>query len=455
MAVDLNSLDAMAAGGISIELTSRYNGDEGRQGNPEPTDPKIAETAITETIDPNTHAEDSYPSPTKRTIIIAALCLGTLLDAIDITIIGVAIPSISTSFNTLDDVGWYGSSYLLCQTALQPIFGVTYKFFDPKRIYLSSVLLFEIGSVLSASAPTSSTFILGRAICGCGGAGILQGALCIVALSVPLEKRALYLGIVVSSFGVAACFGPIVGGALTDHVTWRWCFWINLPIGVVVAAVISVLLKLGKVVNNADRRLPLKDKLQHLDPFGAIILIASVSCLVLALQWGGSSMPWRSAKVIGLFLGFGLLGLAFFVFEWFRGDNAMIPFRVCGQRSVLLGCFYVCFLQMINDSDTYYIPFYFQATQGASATSSGARYLSLVLPEIVAIVITGAIVSKTGHYVPFMIGGACIAALGSGLLTHIALGTPTVEWAAYLVVCGLGIGLGLNLPYTALHVVLR
>ena len=137
--------------------------------------------------------QSSQPPNPKLFIIIAALCLGTLLDAIDITIIGVAVPMISTSFDALDDVGWYGSAYLICLTALQPIFGVTYKFFNPKRTYVYSMLLFEAGSVLSASAPNSTIFVLGRAICGCGGAGILQGALCIVALSVPLEKRALYL----------------------------------------------------------------------------------------------------------------------------------------------------------------------------------------------------------------------------------------------------------------------
>lgn len=185
------------------------------------------------------------------------------------------------------------------------------------------------------------------------------------------------------------------------------------------------------------------------------LLIASICCLVLSLQWGGFAEPWRSPKIIDLLIGSGLIGIAFFLYAWKIGDNAMLPLRVFGQRSVLMGCLYGCFFQMINDADTYYIPFYFQATQRASAISSGTKFISLVLPEIVAIVVTGAIVSKIGHYVPSMIGGACIAALGTGLLTRITLGTPTVEWAAYLVVSGLGIGQGLNLPYTALHVLLR
>ena len=396
----------------------------------------------------------SYPSRPRRFTIVAALCLGTLLNAIDITIIGVAIPTISTVFDALDDVGWYGTAYLVTLTALQPIFGVTYKYFNPRIIYLLSVLLFEVGSVLSASATSSAIFIVGRAITGCGGAGVLQGALCIVALIVPLNKRALYLGIVVSSFGAAACFGPIMGGALTDHASWRWCFWINVPIGGAVAAIVILFLKLDGI-DTAERRLPMMKRLRHLDPLGAALLMGSVCCLALALQWAGATLKWRSAKVIGLFVGFGLLGIAFFVFEWKSGDRAMLPLRVFGQRSILLGCFYVCFFQMINDSVTYYIPFYFQAAQGASATSSGAKFISLVLPEIIAIVVVAAVVGKIGQYISFMVSGACIAAVGIGLLTRITLGTSTNEWAAYMVISGLGIGLGINLPYTTLHVVLR
>ncbi|CAL8582398.1 hypothetical protein XPA_008064 [Xanthoria parietina] len=429
--------------GESICDSSPVQGDKNETGS----------QPFTAIIEEQPNPDRIYPSSAKRFIIIVALCLGTLLDAIDITIIGVAVPTISTEFNALDDVGWYGSSYLLSLTALQPVFGVIYKFFDPKTIYLCSVVIFEAGSIISASAPHSSVFILGRAITGCGGAGLLQGALCIVALSVPMKKRPLYLSIVVSSFGAAACFGPVMGGALTDRASWRWCFWINVPVGVAVAIIIILFLRLDGV-SNVERKLPLVQKLRHLDPVGVCLLIASVCCLVLALQWGGFTEPWRSPKIIGLLTGSGLIGIAFFLYEWKIGDHAMLPLRVFGQRSVLIGCLYGCFLQMINDTDTYYIPFYFQATQGASAISSGAKFISFILPEIVAVVIAGAIVSKIGHYVPFMIGGACIAALGTGLLTRISLGTPTVEWAAYLVVSGLGIGLGLNLPYTALHVVL-
>ena len=192
----------------------------------------------------STHAEGThYPRGWRLFLIVLPLCLGTLLVAIDSTIIAVAIPKIASTFRALDQVAWYGSGYLLTVTAFQPTFGKIYKYFDIKLTYMVSIIIFEgkpqlasalyltnrsrllVGSVLCAAAPNSSTFILGRVVAGIGAAGLFQGALCIIALSVPLEKRPLFLGIVVSAFGLAACFGPILGGALTKDVTWRWCFW--------------------------------------------------------------------------------------------------------------------------------------------------------------------------------------------------------------------------------------
>ncbi|KAL8763455.1 MAG: hypothetical protein Q9184_000763 [Pyrenodesmia sp. 2 TL-2023] len=181
---------------------------------------------------PATHDNDTtpadsthYPGGWRLAVIMVSLCLGTLLVAIDNTIIGIAIPQISTEFDSLDDIGWYGSAYLLTVTALQPTFGNIYKHFDIKITYIISVLVFEVGSILCAAAPNSYTFIIGRAVAGAGSAGIFQGALVIIGYITPLEKRPLYLGIVVSAFGIATCFGPILGGVLTAEATWRWCFW--------------------------------------------------------------------------------------------------------------------------------------------------------------------------------------------------------------------------------------
>ncbi|KAL9122049.1 MAG: hypothetical protein Q9187_001396 [Circinaria calcarea] len=394
-----------------------------------------------------------YPSGWKLAVIILPLCLGILLVALDNTIIAVAIPEIATTFKSLTDVGWYGSGYLLTVTAFQPILGKFYTYFNMKATYLVSVIIFEVGSILCASAPNSPVFIVGRVIAGIGAAGLFQGALSIVAVSVPLTKRPLYLGIVASSFGIATCFGPILGGVFTTDISWRWCFWINLPIGAIVFFLVLIFLKLHGV-DTEDRSLAWRNKIRHMDLGGAITLIAAVSCLLLALQWGGNIYPWASSRIIGLFTGFGGLMIVFSILQWNLKEKAAVPPQFLRQRTVVMGCFYTFFISISNYTAGFYLPFYFQAVQGVSATRSGIDFIALALPEVFAILIAGAIANRTGHYVELMVIGAIIGSIGAGLLTRISLTSSTVEWAAYMVITGFGIGLGTNLPYTALQAVL-
>ncbi|MCJ1386956.1 hypothetical protein MMC17_010085 [Xylographa soralifera] len=385
-------------------------------------------------------------------IVVVSLCLGTLLVALDTTIIFVAVPRISTSFHSLEDIGWYGSAYLLTIMAFQASAAKIFKYFTVKVTYLISILIFEVGSILCASAPNSPAFIAGRAVAGIGSAGLFQGALCVIALCIRLERRPLYIGIVVSVFGIASCLGPMLGGALTDHLTWRWCFWINVPCGAVVLLLIVLFLKLPDA--NADRRLPLQEKLKYMDPLGTIILVGAISCLLLALQWGGQSLPWSSGKIIGLIVGFGVLVILFAIVEYKLGEKATIPLRFLRQRSILMGAGFLFFNQMSNYTNCYYLPFYFQAVQGTSVTLSGVHFLPLAAIQIVAVVLAGAVVSGTGHYVPYMILGEMICCVGTGLLTTISLGSSAAIWVTYLVITGLGLGIAMQLPYTAVQVVL-
>lgn len=167
----------------------------------------------------------AYLSGWRLAVVITCLFFGAFLIALDTDVINVAVPTISSEFESLGDVAWYGTAYLLLITSFQPIFGTLYTHFGTNAIYRSSVVIFELGSVLCAAAPSSNVFIAGRAIAGLGAAGILQGALSIIGLVVPIQKRPLYMGIVISVFAITVCVGPPLGGAFTQHVSWRWCFW--------------------------------------------------------------------------------------------------------------------------------------------------------------------------------------------------------------------------------------
>lgn len=172
-----------------------------------------------------TDNETRYLTGWRLALVTVSLALSMFLTGVDSCIIGVATPGITTSFRAIDDLAWYGSGYMLPHTVLQPILGSFFKTFNVRYVYIVSIAVFEVGSILCAAAPTSTSFIIGRVIAGCGAAGILQGTLSIVGYSVPKKSVPLYYGYVLSVQGISACTSPIIGGIFTDKVTWRWCFW--------------------------------------------------------------------------------------------------------------------------------------------------------------------------------------------------------------------------------------
>ncbi|KAI1363649.1 MFS general substrate transporter [Xylaria arbuscula] len=388
-------------------------------------------------------------------VVIGSLCLGIFLLGLDQNIIGVAIPRITTEFRALDDIAWYGSAYLLTITAFQPFFGNLYKYFNAKVVYVVSLLIFEVGSVICASAKQSEVLIFGRAFLGLGAAGLLQGALAIIGYVVSLDKVPLFQGVVVSSLGVSVSIGPVLGGVLTERVSWRWCFWINVPVGVAVIIAIVFFVRIQASSDQVNHGLPLKTKLRQMDAVGTVLFIGAVVSLLLVLQWGGQLYPWNSSRIIALLVVFGILVIIFTFWEWKQGDTAIIPFRIMRKRSIHMGALVLFALGGSSLDYAYYLPIYFQSAQGVSTIQSGVRFISLVLPQIVGLVVVGAIVSQWGYYVPYMILGIVINSIGAGLLTTIGVSTPTVEWAAYMVINGLGIGMAQQLPYTALQAVLE
>ncbi|KAL8825030.1 MAG: hypothetical protein Q9191_004663 [Dirinaria sp. TL-2023a] len=264
--------------------------------------------------------ESQYPTGLNRILIMVSLMLGTTIMSLDTTIVSIAIPKISTQFHALDDVGWYGAAYLMTLTAITPVAANFYKYFDPKAVYLISIVIFE---------------------------GLLQGAFGILTYVCPLEKRPIFLAVVVSLFGLFSSIGPVIGGSLTESVTWRWCFWINLPIGGLVFALVVFFLNL-RGVDQSTRSLPLPTKLKKLDLPGVVLLLAAVCCLFLALQEGSAMVPWSSSKPIGLFVGFGMLLAVFGVWQWKAGDNATMPLHYFKDRTVVWGSLYLLWDDMAS-----------------------------------------------------------------------------------------------------------
>ncbi|KAK3315841.1 major facilitator superfamily domain-containing protein [Apodospora peruviana] len=384
------------------------------------------------------------------TVTMLALMSALLLVALDVNILAVAIPRITTDFGSLDDVAWYGSAYSLTKMALQPTFGRLYYSMRLKPTFCAAIALFGAGSIVCALAPTSASLIVGRAMQGCGCAGINQGVLTILAFIVSKERLPIFIALVSSTYAVSSVLGPVIGGVLTEsHLTWRFCFWINLPIGAV-----STLVTVYSF-DEPDRestKMPVREKLASLDPIGSFILIGAVTSLILALQWGGITLPWSDSKVWGCLLGFVLLVAVFVAHQIRQKERALIPMRILTQRTVAATCAIVTFQMMAVTGLTYYLPVFFQASQGLSPTNAGLYLLGFALPSPIFSLISGAAVTATGQYLPWLLAGGAVLTVGSGLLSTLTVGNSGLgKIIGFEFLASAGFGLAVQQPLVAIR----
>ena len=313
---------------------------------------------------------------------------------------------------------------------LQLSFGRVYKYYSVKWLLVALVAIFEIGSIICATAPTSNALIVGRVVTGIGGAGIASGAFMLISILVPLQSRPKYSGGLGSVFGLASIIGPITGGYLTA-ITWRWCFWINVPIGALSLVLLLFLTpKSPPPVKAADTW---RGKVDQLDPLGFILIGSSIICLLFAIEWGGTKYAWNSGRIITLFTVFGVLGLAFIASQIWRKENATVPPKVLLQRSIFVGSIANIGIGSVLVIYSFYLPIWFQVIQEKSPQSSGLSLLPLLLTNVFAVIAGGIATSVLGYYTQFMIIGSAILIVGSALITTWQADIGARVWIGYQV----------------------
>lgn len=329
----------------------------------------------------------------------------------------------------MGDVSWYSAAYFMTFGGLEASWGKAYKYFDIKWTFVLSLFVFELGSLLCAVAPTSKVLVGGRVVAGVGAAGISVGGMSIIAFSVPPKSRPAVMGFTGLTYGLAAVLGPLIGGSFSESVTWRWCFYINLPIGGLAMAIMLIFFKLPAA--GKPPAVSLKTKLLHLDPVGVALTMGAIICFILALQNAGSTLPWNSSQVIGLLIGFFVISAALVVWSIYLDEYAMMIPRLFKMRTLWSVCPYQLFYMGDLMILMYYLPIYFQSIKGASPIQSGVDNLPTVISVGIICIVGGFVVAKTGRPTPFMFGGAAVATIGCGLLYTLDIDTSTAKWIGY------------------------
>ncbi|MEU1982150.1 MDR family MFS transporter [Nocardia sp. NPDC019395] len=379
-------------------------------------------------------APDTAPTldPRRRNIVFVTIVLGMLMAALDQTIVATTLPTIVADLGSAGHMAWLVTAYMLTEAVATVLAGKFGDLFGRKLVFQLSAVVFIAGSVLAGFAQDMLTLIIARGIQGVGGGGLMVTAMALIADVIPLRQRGKYQGAMGAVFGVTTVLGPTLGGLFTDHASWRWCFYVNVPIAVVMIALAA---KTIPTVRPAVR--PIVDYL------GIALVALGVAALILGLEWGGSEYAWGSPMIIGLFAGSVVLLGAFVLVET-RVPEPMLPmglfrnrvFTVCSILSFIVG------FTMLGAMT--YLPTYLQYVDGVSATVSGLRTLPMVLGLLVTSIISGNLVSTTGRYKPFPIAGAAVMALGLYLMSTMERDTGIWLESLYMLVFGLGIGLSMQ-----------
>ncbi|KAG2214383.1 hypothetical protein INT47_000939 [Mucor saturninus] len=411
----------------SVAPTITSNTFSSKEEEKEARFPETHDSASEHTIAENT------PKAPNLFVVFSGLQIALFLAALDGTIVATALPRIGSEFNQMTIVSWVATAYILTFDAFQPLFSKFSDIFGRKLILMVGIVIFLFGSLLCGVATSMIMLIIFRAVAGIGAAAIFSMVFIIISDLVPIEKRGSYQGVVNSVFALSSVCGPLIGGSFTDYVTWRWNFYINLPIGAVAMVLLFFYLRLPSPTGG------LKEKIKRIDFMGTIIVLAFATLFLVAMNFGGQAYPWKSAAVI-VPLVLTVLLIALLVYVETKVAEPLMPPRLFKNRSVAAVLATNWFFGMTFFSMVYYLPIYFQVIRGDSAMWSGIRLIPMEMMIAVFSTFSGIFISKKGIFKPLPPIGMGLLTICVGLLSLFGKDTPHSKVYGYTVIGGMGMG---------------